>query len=671
MKILSRMIETRSIGLIAGLSGIFLIASGSCAFAQTAITATPTLTPGQGRYMRSRTVTISDATPGAAIYYTTDETTPTTNSTVYTAPITVSGVRTGPEWIEAIAIAPGDSQSAVGSAAYLIGRVAPPSCSDISLGSSFDPQGGPSLHGFVPFPSNNAWNTNIVSAPVDPNSQAIIVDAGFIGTPQKPQKLHPDFGAENIYGIPYVVVDSTRRGQMSQPTPTVPINVIDYPDESDVAVAPFPLNAPIEGGPAVDGGPADCSAWPDTYVGDAHVLVLDRGTCQLYETFNTNRCDGLYDSSSETIWDMKNGEHRPWTWTSADAAGLSVFAGLIRYDEVASGAIHHAIRFTLPHTRTDADGEAYFVNPATHAAGGRTTSLDIMGMRIRLKATYDISGFSKTNQVILTAMQQYGLILADNGSGVFFQGASDPRFNDDDLGNLKSVPLSEFEVVKMSPDYPGYDPNLGNPDLPPGTPGTPVPTGNPPTIHSFSSSLVRVRPGTPVTFYFRVSGDSYDYIDGIGPVRTFHGFGIVTAFPKTTQTYTLYSTNAYGRTASIPILVKVPGSVVATPVFTPVAGSYSATTSPLAAAGNWPLAVSISTPTSPFATIYYTTDGTTPTTSSAVYSSVNCNNICNPNPNAGPGGIIVQSSMTVKAIAVVPGYTEPSAVGAAAYIITP
>ncbi len=608
-------------------------------------------------------MTISDTTPGATIYYTINETTPTTNSTVYTAPISISGsVR-----VEAIAIAAGFSQSAVGSAAYTIGRVTRPSCSGMSLGSSDDPNGSPSLNGFVPFPSTNAWNTNIVSAPVDPNSQAIVSDPGF-GV-----HLHPDFGAEDIYGIPYVIVDSTDRDDHDgqhwdrrfKTTRPVPINVIDYASESDVTLEPIPRNAPIEG------LPVDCSGWPDTYNNtDGHVLVLDRAKCELYETFNTNRCDGLYDASSETVWDMKKGEHRPWTWTSADAAGLAIFPGLVRWDEVASGAIHHAIRFTEPHTKTDADGEAYFVDPATHAAGGTTASKNVMGMRIRLKATYDISGFSKTNQVILTAMQQYGMILADNGSSLFFQGASDPRFNDDDLGQLKNVPASAFEVVQATPEFPGYDPNLGNPDLPPGTPGTPVPTGNPPTINRFSTSMVSVHAGTPVTFSYNVSGDSYDYIDMIGPVRLEHGAGSVTIFPKATQTYTLYSTNAYGRTASTPILVKVRGSVVATPVFTPAAGVYSASTSAIAVAGNWPLAVSISTPTSPLATIYYTTDGTKPTTSSAVYSSTGCNNICNPNPNAGPGGIIITESQTVKAIAVVPGYSEPSPVGTAIYTIT-
>ena len=479
------------------------------------------------------------------------------------------------------------------------------SCSGLSLGN------GASLNGFIPFPASNLWNTNIASAPVDPNSAAIVGAAGFAGT-----HLHPDFGSESYYGIPYVVVDSTI-------TPSVPINVVDYAGESDVAVAPYPISAPIEG------GPADCSGWPDNYNGDAHVLVLDRAKCVLYESFNTNRCNGLWNSSSETIWDMNNYESRPYGWTSADAAGLSIFAGLVRYDEVASGAIHHAIRFTLPHTKNDANG-GYFVNPATHAAGTDWGVSNIMGMRIRLKASFDISGFSAANQVILTAMKQYGMILADNGSAIYFQGASDPRWNDSDLSKLSSVLSSNFEVVQMTPQFPGED-------------SATAPTGASPTINSFTASASSVSAGSPVTFTYSVSGDSYDYIDTIGPVTA--GSGSVTIHPAATQTYTLKSANAFGGTTSTPITVTVPGSVVAPPIFTPPGGSYSsAEASPV---------VSISTTTSPSATIYYTTNGSTPTTQSAVFS------ISSP--------ITVSATETLKAIAVVPGYAAPSAVGAASY----
>ncbi len=476
------------------------------------------------------------------------------------------------------------------------------SCSGISLGANA------SLNGFVPFPSSNVWNTNISSAPVDPNSAAMTSASGFAGF-----HLHPDFGSESMYGIPYVVVDSTI-------TPTVPIDVIDYADQSDVVAAPYPVTAPIEG------SPADCSGWPDTYTGDAHVLVLDRAKCVLYETFNTNRCNGQWNASSETIWDMSNYESRPWSWTSADAAGLPIFPGLVRYDEIASGAIHHAIRFTMQQTKDDNNG-GYFVYPASHAAGNLWGSMNVMGMRIRLKASFDISGFSPVNQIILTAMQQYGMILADNGGYFFFQGVSDPRFDDNDLDNLKSIASSNFEVVQSAPEFPGYDSET-------------APAGAAPTINSFTASSSNITSGSPVTFSYNVSGDSYDYIDVIGPVPA--ASGSVTVNPTATQIFKLNSTNAFGRTTSAPITITVPGSVVVPPVFTPPAGLYT-TTQP----------VTLSSATSPSATIYYTTDGSTPTTSSMVFS------ISSP--------ISVAPPETVKAIATATGYSAPSAVASAIY----
>ena len=142
----------------------------------------------------------------------------------------------------------------------------------------------------------------------------------------------------------------------------VPINVLDYASESDVAQAPFPITAPIEG------APADCTGWPDTYVGDSHVLVLDRHTCTLYETFNTHRCKGQWNSSSETIWDMNNSSSAPGAGPRPTPPACAIFPGLLRYDEVASGVIHHAIRFTMPATKNDAN-DGYFVPPASHAAG--------------------------------------------------------------------------------------------------------------------------------------------------------------------------------------------------------------------------------------------------------------------------------------------------------------
>lgn len=499
-------------------------------------------------------------------------------------------------------------------------------CAGVSLGTPTTDGSSGNLNGFVPFPSTNAWNTNIANAPVDPNSAAIAAQWNDHGTPYT---LHSVFGpSPDDGGIPYIVVDSTI-------TPSVPINVIDAAPVSDVVVAPYP------GGDAVpiEGAPADCSGWPDTYIDDAHTLVLDRATCWLYETFQTNRCNGLYDAYSETIWDMTTNEHRPWGWTSADAAGLSIFAGLVRYDEVASGAIHHAFRFSLEDTAGDIN-DGYFVLPAVHAASHNTTSLSPMGMRVRLKASKDISSYSQTNQIILTAMKNYGLILADNGGNFFVVGDTDPHWDLADLGNWhygpNEIKSTDFEVIQSTPEFPGWDSVTAYTANP----------GSVPVINSFSSTATSVSSGTALTFNFSVTGDSYDYIDNIGPVRLTGGSGSVTIFPTETQEYTLYSTNSSGRTVSDPILVMVPGSHVAAPVFTPPAGTYASGPT-----------VSLSTPTSTAAQIYYTIDGTLPNSNSTVYSSTS--------------PIDVSSTLEVTAYAKVNGYAAVSPTSSAIYVINP
>jgi hypothetical protein len=373
-----------------------------------------------------------------------------------------------------------------------------------------------SLNGFVPFPVSNAWNTDISNAPLDPNNSTI--SAAFSGG-----HLHPDFSsvAGGNYGIPYTVVDSSTQA-------LVPISVTAYPDESDVSYAPYPSNVQIEG------TPSDCQS-----NGDQHVLVLDRNTCMLYETYNTIRCSGKYSSDSETIWDLKNYEQRPYGWTSGDAAGLPIFPGLVRYDEVASGAINHAIRFTLHNSKSDSNG-GYFVSPATHAAGLAAASPYVMGMRVRLKASFDISGFSATNQVILTAMKKYGMILADNGSDFFFQGTPDARWNDDDLNNLKNIASDNFEVVQMTPTYPGWD-------------AATAPSGSAPTIGSFTASSTTVTAGSSVTLTWSATNDSYDFIDKLGGVHA----PSVTIMPTATTTYTLNATNQYGRsTRQVTVVVQ-------------------------------------------------------------------------------------------------------------------
>jgi hypothetical protein len=596
--------------------------------------AAPTFSPEGGDYDSAQTVTLSDGTSGAAIYYTTNGSTPTTNSTRYTAAISVTATET----VEAIATASGYSQSGVATAVYTINSTTG-ACDGMSLGTSV--AGTANMNGFVPFQNATTgvvsqWNTNIASAAVDPNNAAIQTTAGFAG-----ESTHVNFGSSpGDGGIPFMIVDSGT-------TPKVPINVIDYANNSDVVVAPYPNNVPIEG------AAADCSGWPDTYQSDSHTNVLDRNTCWDYETFNTNRCNGLYDASGEAIWDMGNGNYRPWGWTSTDAAGLSVMAGLLKYDEAASGTIKHAIRYTMQQSKNDANG-GYFVEPASHAAGTTYGAPVVEGMRIRLNSTFNISGYSAINQAILTAFQQYGLIMADNGGYLYIQGATDSRWNDSDLENLAGIPSSDFTVVQMTPSYPGWD-------------SVTAPTGSAPTISSFAVSDQTISAGTPVTFTYSVSGDSYDYIDMIGPVKA--GGGSVTISPTATQTYTLYSVNQYGDngagegygvTTSTPITVVVPGSTVVAPTFTPSAGTYSAAT-----------AVTFNTTTYPYATFYYTTDGSTPTyppTGTTMEYPV-IPQPMSPQDVGSLADITVSATSTIKAIAVAPGYSSPSAVSSASYTI--
>jgi hypothetical protein len=289
---------------------------------------------------------------------------------------------------------------------------------------------GASLNGALPFPADNAWNTDISGAAVDPNSDALIASIGLT------RGLHPDFGA-GLYdgapiGIPYVVVGGSQA--------KVPITFTDYGDESDPGPYPVPSNAPIEG--QLASGAA--------FGGDRHVLVIDRDANRLYEMGNAYpQAGGSWKASGGAVFRLDSNTVRPTAqpgWTSADAAGLPIFPGLVRYDEAASGVIRHAFRFTVASTR-----KAY-VPPATHWASSATSAnLPPMGMRVRLKASYVIPGsFSTETRAILQAMKTYGMLVADNGSNWYVSGAPDDRWNNDKLvSELGSVKGSSFEVVRM------------------------------------------------------------------------------------------------------------------------------------------------------------------------------------------------------------------------------
>ncbi|HMG03651.1 MAG TPA: hypothetical protein VK596_10990 [Edaphobacter sp.] len=369
----------------------------------------------------------------------------------------------------------------------------PSACSGMDLGA------GASLNGFVPFAANNAWRQNIANAPVDGNSGNLV---SFIGG----ANLYANFGAGtydgNIIGIPYTVVSGS---------PLTTINYTLYGDESDPGPMPIATSTLIEGSP----NPGD---------GDRHVLVLDRDNCWLYEIGGAYpQGDGTWQAAAGAVWDMQNANARPLRWTSTDAAGLPVFPGLVRYDEVAAGHIDHAIRMTLRRSR------AAFVAPATHWAGNSTdANAAPMGMRMRLKAGYDISSFPPQAKVILTALKNYGMIMADNGSNLFLIGAPDDRWNNDDLTTLKQVPSSAFEVVQM--------PTI--------TTAANLAQGAAPNITSLTASNLTVSAGTAVTLTWAADNASYYVVSPeVGAVRG----NTATVHPTATTTYTLYSTNQFGQ----------------------------------------------------------------------------------------------------------------------------
>jgi hypothetical protein len=291
----------------------------------------------------------------------------------------------------------------------------------------------PEIAGCDIFAADNIWNTPIDTLPVDPNSDT------FVATIGADSYLHADFGSGewppgsgSPIGIPFVHVPGTQ---------AMVAVTFDYDDESDPGPYPIPPDAPIEGGPDSDG--------------DRHVLVLERDSCTLYELYNAwPQPNGSWHAGSGAIFDLNSHWLRPANWTSADAAGLPILPGLIRYEEVASGEIRHAIRFTVPQTR-----RAY-IWPARHYASPLTgEQYPPMGARFRLKEDFDISGFSPNTQVILQALKTYGMILSDNGAAWFISGVPDERWDNDILHELHQVSGSDFEAVDASSLM--IDPNSG------------------------------------------------------------------------------------------------------------------------------------------------------------------------------------------------------------------
>jgi len=276
---------------------------------------------------------------------------------------------------------------------------------------------GPHEYSCPIFPQNNPLNQEIAHAPVDPNSARYIAAIGAGG------HLHPDFGKPPSYGIPYAIVGAHQ--------PKVPIDFTEFPEESNPGPYPIPPGAPIEGAGEE---------------GDQHVLVLQKGTCKLFELYHASRSGSGWDAGSGALFNLHSNALRPEGWTSADAAGLPILPLLARYPEVHRGRIDHALRVTVPQTQRG------YIHPATHfASSSSNPSLPPMGLRLRLNGRFDPAPYHGEALVILQALKRYGLIVADNGSSWYITGAPDPHWNDEDLEQIKRVPGSAFEAVRTGP----------------------------------------------------------------------------------------------------------------------------------------------------------------------------------------------------------------------------
>jgi uncharacterized protein YbaP (TraB family) len=464
-------------------------------------------------------------------------------------------------------------------AGFAYGQASPVygNCSGITLGSpslygsSSLPNGdyGGALNGFLPYPSDYTLYQNISAAAVDPNSASLIANLNTVSH----NTLHILMGSSPADGdIPYYVTDSSIETNRIMPVTT------GSPDQSEVMQIPYPNNDAMP----IEGDAVDCSIWPDTDNGDDHSLLLDRNGCWLYEIWVTSRCPGSdlnmhYEANSITLFDAQNFAAGPWGFTSADASGMSVYVNTLKYDEAASGVIRHPVRFTVP---TSA-GSSLFIIPASHGASSSTLANKLPeGALLRLNPsrtpTINTSGMTTEDATviipaIIAGLQNYGMIMADNGSNMYLIGDNDPRWNDNDLGELNAIVASDFDVVQMVPEYPSY--------MSEATAHTTFYPETAPTITSFSASATGITPvsvagvyvppvqtpgsftvpntSTSVTFEVCVTGNNWNenfsngttakptvYIDNAGPVRIgSNNCGSTTVTPKITQEYTAYVLN--------------------------------------------------------------------------------------------------------------------------------
>ena len=395
------------------------------------------------------------------------------------------------------------------------------------------------------FPADNIWNVPVDTLPLEAHSNAYVATIGAA------KSMHADFGSGewppgsgSPIGIPYAEVP----GSQSRVSVT-----FDYDDESDPGPYPIPPDAPIEGGPESDG--------------DRHILIVDRDNCILYELFYAfPQEDGSWHAGSGAIFDLKSHALRPETWTSADAAGLPILPGLVRYDEVASGEIRHAIRFTAPQTR-----RAY-VWPARHYASSLTgEQYPPMGQRFRLRAGFDISGFSPQTQVILRALKKYGMILADNGSSWYISGAPDERWNNDVLHELHRVLGSNFEAVDVSSLMIDPDSGQAKTTLPIVSVTASEPLATEGGVKAGRFTVSRTGPtSTAFNVYYRVggtamSGEDYQALSGVVKIREGRASAVVDVRPvddgvkEETESVilTLRTNSRYERGAALKAVVRI------------------------------------------------------------------------------------------------------------------
>jgi len=371
----------------------------------------------------------------------------------------------------------------------------------------------PTIGACTVLPANNIWNTRVDTLPVSPNSSTYVNAIGST------TGLHPDFGSGTLgggpIGIPFITVPGT---QTKYPA------TFTYASESDPGPYAIPLDAPIEGG--------------SSSTGDRHAIAVDTTNCILYELYAAYPQTSSWKAGSGAIFNLTSNALRTAGWTSTDAAGLPVLPGLVRYDEVAAGAINHALRFTVPTTQ-----KAY-VWPARHYASNTTnTSYPPMGQRFRLKASFDISSYPADVQVILTALKKYGMMVADNGSAWYVSGAPDSRWNNTTLHTLSSVPGSAFEAVDVSSLM--IDPNSGQ--------AVQSGTTAPPSISS-----VTPNPLSAGNFTLTVNGSGFQS----GATVALSGAPLSTKFVSSTQLTASGSTSATG--SSVPVTVTNPDGQVST-----------------------------------------------------------------------------------------------------------